>query len=144
MIRYVRGWLKQHRFVFAGCEDEAAAKIVDLAKQALGLTAVRLDVFQKLEEMRDEALQQELSATLAAEQKGETATEQQPKRRKALDLLAVPDEQTRGCAETPFTAEAPAAGRRSHAIGDVLIPSETTLFSMRCWHAAAPTSTPPA
>ena len=92
LIRYVRGWLKQHRFVFAGCEEEAAAKIVDLAKQALGLTAVRLDLFQKLQEMRDDALQQELSATLAAEQKGEMATEQRPQRRKALDLLALPDD----------------------------------------------------
>lgn len=31
LIRPVRGWLKKHHFVFTGCENEAAAKIIDLA-----------------------------------------------------------------------------------------------------------------
>lgn len=100
MIRWVRGWLKLHRFVFAGCEDEAAAKIVDLAQQALGLKpitkfteGIQIDVFQAMPEARDEALQHELSAKLQSV--GQTASpppEHQPKRRKALDLLAVPDD----------------------------------------------------
>ena len=80
LIRYVRGWLKQNRFVFMGCEDEAAVKIVDLAQQALGLTPIQLDVFQAMHDAQDEALQLELSAP------------HQPKRRKKVDLLAVPDE----------------------------------------------------
>ncbi len=50
LTRYVRGWLKQHRFVFAGCEDEAAAKIVDLAQQALGLKPIQLEAFQPTRE----------------------------------------------------------------------------------------------
>lgn len=93
LARYVRGWLKQHRFVFAGCEDEAAAKIVDLAQQALGLKLIRIDVFQAMQAARDEELQHELSVKLQSE--GQTASpppEHQPKRRKALDLLAVPDD----------------------------------------------------
>ena len=57
MVRYVRGWLKQNRFVFMGCEDETAATIVDLAKQALGLTPIKLDIFEKLQDMQDEVLQ---------------------------------------------------------------------------------------
>src|SRR5690606_9239978 len=80
LTRYVRGWLKQHRFVFMGCEDETAAKIVDLAQQALGLKPIQLDVFQAMQDAQDEALQLELSAP------------HQPKRRKKVDLLAVPDE----------------------------------------------------
>jgi len=80
LVRYVRGWLKQNRVVFMGCEDEAAAKIVDLAKQALGLKPIQLDVFQAMQDAQDEALQLELSAP------------HQPKRRKKVDLLAVPDE----------------------------------------------------
>lgn len=80
LIRYVRGWLKQNRVVFMGCEDEAAAKIVDLAQQALGLKPIQLDVFQATQDAQDEALQLEISAP------------HQPKRRKKLDLLAVPDE----------------------------------------------------
>nr|WP_281721312.1 hypothetical protein [Nitrosomonas nitrosa] len=80
LTRYVRGWLKQHRFVFMGCEDEAAAKIIDLAQQALGLKPIQLDVFQAMQDAQEEALPLELSAP------------HQPKRRKKLDLLAVPDE----------------------------------------------------
>lgn len=88
LARYVRGWLKQHRFVFAGCEDEAAAKIVDLAQQALGLKPIQLDVFQAMQDVWDDALQLELSAQLQFE----SAPERQPKRRKKFDLLAVPDD----------------------------------------------------
>jgi hypothetical protein len=80
LTRYVRGWLKQHRFVFAGCEDEVAAKIVDLAQQALGLKPIQLDVFQAMQDAQDEALQLELSAP------------HQPKRWKKSDLLTVPDD----------------------------------------------------
>ena len=93
LIRHVRGWLKQHRFVFTGCEDEAAAKIVDLAKQALGLTPVKLDIFEKLEEMRDEELQRELTVTLKADRPAASTPARQLKRkREKLDLLAVPDD----------------------------------------------------
>src|SRR5690606_23067916 len=84
LTRYVRGWLKQHRFVFTGCEDEAAAKIVDLAQQALGLAPIQLNVFQAMQDAKDEALQLELSS--------EPAQDHQPKRRKKLDLLTVPDD----------------------------------------------------
>jgi hypothetical protein len=80
LIRYVRGWLKQNRVVFMGCEGEAAAKIVDLAQQALGLTPIQLDVFQAMQDAQDEALPLELSAP------------HQPKRRKKVDILAVPDD----------------------------------------------------
>jgi hypothetical protein len=88
MTRFVCGWLKQHRFVFAGCEDEAAAKIVDLAQQALGPKPIQLDVFQAMQDVWDDALQLELSAQLQSE----SAPERQPKRRKKFDLLAVPDD----------------------------------------------------
>ncbi len=35
LTRWVRGWLKAHRFVFAGCEEEVAAEVVRLARAAL-------------------------------------------------------------------------------------------------------------
>lgn len=89
MIRYVRGWLKQHRFVFTGCEDETAATVVDLAKQALGLTPIRLDIFEKLQDMHDEAQQDDLSAKLKA-----TPKPSQPKRSKRMiNLNAIPDDE---------------------------------------------------
>jgi hypothetical protein len=89
MIRYVRGWLKQNRFVFTGCEDETAAQIVDLAQQALGLKPVPLDVFQAMQELRDEELQQTLSTKLQSERQ---TTSPPPKLRGALDLLAASDD----------------------------------------------------
>ncbi|MAS35385.1 MAG: hypothetical protein CL610_15350 [Anaerolineaceae bacterium] len=98
LIRYVRGWLKQHRFVFTGCEDEAATKIVDLAQQALGLKPIQIDVFQAMQEARDEELQHELSAKLQSERP--------PKQRKALDLLAVPDDTPEATVpKRPFVAK---------------------------------------
>lgn len=96
LIRYVRGWLKQHRFVFMGCEDEAAVRIVDLAQQALGLTPIQIDVFQAIQDVQEEALQLELS------------TLHQPKRRKKLDLLAVPDNATEATApKRPLASRQP-------------------------------------
>jgi hypothetical protein len=94
LIRYVSGWLKQQRFVFAGCEDEAAAQIVSLARQALGLTPLRLDHVLQLEDMRDEGLQPNLSSALATEQPIAMPSQQPPQRRPALDTLARPDEDT--------------------------------------------------
>ena len=102
LTRYVRGWLKQHRFVFAGCEDEAAAQVVDLAQQALGLKLIQIDVFQAMQDAQDGALQLELSAQLQSE----SAPERQPKRRKKLDLLAVPDDVPEATvAKRPFVAK---------------------------------------
>jgi superfamily II DNA or RNA helicase len=37
LTRYVRNWLKEHHFVFVGCEHEVAVQIVLLAKQDLGI-----------------------------------------------------------------------------------------------------------
>ncbi|MEP6986082.1 MAG: helicase-related protein, partial [Chloroflexota bacterium] len=37
LTRHVRNWLKEHHFVFTGCEQEVAVRIVLLAKQELGI-----------------------------------------------------------------------------------------------------------
>ena len=81
MVRHVTSWLKKHHFVFTGCEEDTAIKIVDLGKQALGLIPIKLDVFEKMQDMRDEELQQSLPKREAT-----------PKRRsKTIDLNALPD-----------------------------------------------------
>ena len=72
LTRYVQDWLEQHRFVFAGCEGETALKIIDLAQQALGLTPLQLGLFQTVPST--------------------PSPKRQPKRRKKLDLLTVPDD----------------------------------------------------
>ncbi|MGC1309420.1 MAG: hypothetical protein WA885_19540, partial [Phormidesmis sp.] len=87
MVRYVRGWLKQHRFVFVGCEDESAATIVDLAKQALGMTPIKLEIFEKLQDIHDEE-QQEVFAKQSAERSGKK------RKRGKLDLMAIPDDES--------------------------------------------------
>ena len=63
MMHWVVSWLKRHRFVFAGCEAEVAAKVIDLTAQALHL------------------------------QPGKSTPTQKPaqrRRKKKIDLLAVP------------------------------------------------------
>jgi len=84
MVRYVRGWLKQHRFVFMGCEEESATTIVDLAKQALGLTPIKLDIFEKLQDMQDEELQ--------TSAKHKTGLSDKKRKRGKIDLMAVPED----------------------------------------------------
>ena len=124
LIRHVRGWLKKHRFVFTGCEDEAAAKIVDLAKQAFGLTPVKLDIFEKLEEMRDEELQRELTVTLKADRPAASAPAKQPKRkRKKLDLLAVPDDEPETVSDVR-----PLAPKRRQPEADEHVPQQLAMF----------------
>ena len=87
MVRYVRGWLKQHRFVFMGCEDETAATIVDLAKQALGMTPIKLDIFEKLQDIHDEE-QLETHAKRPIEPSGKK------RKRGKIDLMAIPDDES--------------------------------------------------
>ena len=92
LVRFVRRWLKRHRFVFAGCEDETATTIVDLAKQALGLTPIKLDLFERLQDLHDEEQQVELTAQLDKVkplQKRETKR----RKRKTIDLNALPDDE---------------------------------------------------
>ncbi len=122
LIRHVRGWLKKHRFVFTGCEDEAAAKIVDLAKQAFGLTPVKLDIFEKLEAMRDEELQRELTLTLTANRQAVSTPAKQPKRkRKNLDLAAVPEDEPETVSDVR-----PLAPKRRQA--DEPVPQQLAMF----------------
>jgi hypothetical protein len=91
LIRYVRGWLKQNRVVFMGCEGEAAAKIVDLAQQALGLKPIQLEAFQPVQDAQDEPMR-----------------ERHPKRRRKLDLLAVPDDTPEATApQRPLASKRP-------------------------------------
>ncbi|MEO1440974.1 MAG: hypothetical protein AAFV33_11260, partial [Chloroflexota bacterium] len=105
-------------------EDEAAAKIVDLAKQAFGLTPVRLDIFEKLEEMRDEELQRELTVTLKADRPVAFAPAKQPKRkRKKLDLLAVPDDEPETVSDVR-----PLAPKRRQPEADEHVPQQLAMF----------------
>lgn len=87
MVRYVRGWLKQHRFVFMGCEDETAATIVDLAKQAPGMTPIKLDIFEKLQDIHDE----EKLETLA---KRPIEASGKKRKRGKIDLMAIPGDES--------------------------------------------------
>jgi superfamily II DNA or RNA helicase len=75
LMRHVRSWLKEHRFVFAGCEAEVAANIVRLAKQALNSGA---------------ANSIELRPIAVSTQSRKPAASKSRKRQP--DLLAVPDE----------------------------------------------------
>lgn len=82
LVRHVKSWLKKHHFVFAGCEEDTAIKIVDLGKQALGHIPIKLDIFEKMQDMRDEELQQSLPKR-----------EAMPKRRnKTIDMNALPND----------------------------------------------------
>lgn len=94
MTRHVRSWLKNHRIVFAGCEDEVAAKIVDLAQQGLGLIPLKLDIFEKLRDMRDEDMQGDLTEVVkAVRETGDIQPRETPKRKKQpLDLTAIPED----------------------------------------------------
>ena len=46
LVGIVSVWLKDNRFVFAGCEDESAQQIVKLAQQTLDVKIVQLDAHQ--------------------------------------------------------------------------------------------------
>jgi hypothetical protein len=75
LTHHVRSWLKEHRFVFAGCEAEVAANIIRLAKQALNSgTANRI----------------QLRPVVVSTQSRKPAASKSHKRK--ADLLAVPDD----------------------------------------------------
>jgi hypothetical protein len=46
VVQTVSDWLKDNRFVFAGCEDESAQQIVRLAQQTLDVKVLQLEAFQ--------------------------------------------------------------------------------------------------
>lgn len=104
MIRHVQSWLKQQHFVFAGCEAESAKTILDLAKQALGLTPIKLDIFEKLQELHDE----EQQTTLASKLKQDLPMPQ--RKRGKLDLLAIPTDEAQTSAKSaPLVLKQPPA-----------------------------------
>jgi superfamily II DNA or RNA helicase len=71
----IHTWLKQHRFVFAGCEAETAATIVQLAQAALGQTEYKSEFARATPLEKPTALPKPVRSA---------------KRRKTLDLLALP------------------------------------------------------
>jgi hypothetical protein len=84
LTRYVRDWLQEHRFVFMGCEEEAALQILALAQGALGLTPIQ----EARADAQAEARQRELPAALRAE----SAHDRRPMHRKPFDRFILPDE----------------------------------------------------
>jgi hypothetical protein len=110
--------------VFTGCEDEAAAKIVDLAKQAFGLTPVKLDIFEKLEEMRDEELQRELTVTLKADRPASIRTSQAAEAQtQEAGLLAVPEDEPETVSDVR-----PLAPKRRQTEADEHVPQQLAMF----------------
>jgi hypothetical protein len=94
LVKWTRKWLKQKRFVFTGCEDEVAQKAVTIAKQALGMEPLQLDVFEALQDMQDEQLQTQILDDLK-EAEARPLPEAKPVSKggkKTIDLLAVPED----------------------------------------------------
>ena len=94
LTHWVRAWLTEQRVVFHGCEDESAAKIVALAKQALGLLPVEIDVFTA-QEVHEDSFQAD---SLDGEHEAFThsklpSTKPKPtaRKRKIIDLTQVPE-----------------------------------------------------
>jgi hypothetical protein len=67
LTRWIVSWLKKHRFVFAGCEEEVAAKVIDLTALALNLQESKLEMLPKKAAKR--------------------------RRKKKIDMMAVPEDE---------------------------------------------------
>jgi hypothetical protein len=67
LTRWIVSWLKKHRFVFVGCEEEVAEKVIDLTALALNLQESKLEMLPKKAAKR--------------------------RRKKKIDLLAVPEDE---------------------------------------------------
>ncbi len=55
--QWVSAWLKQHRFVFTGCEDEVAAQVIGMTQQALGFRPLENELLNMLEAQGDKRVQ---------------------------------------------------------------------------------------
>ena len=91
LTKWVRSWLKRKRYVFMGCEEEVAEKAVTVAKQAIGIEPLQLDVFGALQDMKDEQLQTDVIAELQQLQSQPSKTASK-KRKKTIDLMAIPED----------------------------------------------------
>ena len=60
LTAWLTSWLEGHKFVFAGCEADAATQIIAFARQALGLAPIQLERFEALEALRDEVVHAEM------------------------------------------------------------------------------------
>ena len=80
--------LKQKRFK-AALDDTFLLKLIDqLWSDCPGLIPIKLDIFEKLQDIRDEELRQ----TITSELKDRPKRDPKPKRRKTIDLMAIPDD----------------------------------------------------
>lgn len=93
LTKWVRRWLKRKGYVFMGCEEEVSQKVVMVAKQAMGFEPLQLDVFGALQDMHEEQLQAGILDDLQQVQahKAKTASK---KRKKTIDLMAIPEDET--------------------------------------------------
>ena len=60
LTAWLTSWLEGHKFVFTGCEADAATQIIAFARQALGLAPIQLERFEALEALRDEVVHAEM------------------------------------------------------------------------------------
>lgn len=91
LIEWVRSWLKYKRYVFMGCEQEVAQKVVTVAKQVIGIEPLQLDVFGALQDMKDEQLQTDVINDLQQLQSQPSKTTSK-KSKKTIDLMAIPED----------------------------------------------------
>lgn len=98
LTHWARGWLKEQRLVFTGCEAEVAEHIISLAKHALGMVAGQSENGQVLNETsRDK------NAANPLPQKAMRKPASKPVKRK-FNLLALPDELAETPSSRPLTA----------------------------------------
>lgn len=91
LIKWVRSWLKRKRYVFMGCEEEVAQNAVTVAKQAIGIEPLQLDVFGALQDMKDEQLQTAVINDLQQLQ-SQPSKPTSKKRKKTINLMAIPED----------------------------------------------------
>lgn len=120
LTKWVRNWLKRKGYVFMGCEEEVAQKVVMVAKQAMGFEPLQLGVFGALQDKHEEQVQVEILDDLQQIQPRK-AKPSNKRRKKTIDLMAIPEDET-----DVTTGEDPLARKQKKEADDT--PQQLAMF----------------
>ena len=106
LLKWVQSWMRKKNFVFRDFEAEVALKVLEIARQALGYAALKQDIFEALQDMKDQ--ESEAKAKLVAPQLRvlPKPLKKPTKGKKVIDLMAIPEDDEASSKQAPFSGQA--------------------------------------
>ena len=106
LLKWVKSWMRKKNFVFRDFEAEVAQKVVEISRQALGYEELKQDIFEALQDMEDKKTEAKVKQAAPDFLKILPEPAKKSKKKKVIDLMAIPEDDEASSKESPFTGQA--------------------------------------